>query len=170
MRNVLIKWLKKIFSDIHSTLIAIIVLGLISGTGIIYRFYKNLWFSIKSTILSPTPLYATIILVFVVLVYIYLKTKRTDSSSAPNYKIEYFTIENLKWKVKVYDDGHFEMVNRISICKEHDLPLINGDIVYYCPESLKYKCKNKIDNNSYSMLYETAKSYIDKEVRNKKKC
>ncbi len=129
MRNALIKWLKKIFSDIHSALIAIIVLGLISGTGIIYRFYKNLWFSIKSTILSPTPLWATIILVFVVLVYIYLKTKKTDSSSAPNYKIEYFPIENLKWKTKIYDDEHFE-VERISICKEHDLPLIYENIVY----------------------------------------
>ena len=48
---------------------------------------------------------------------------------------------------------------------EHDLSLINGNIIYYCPEFLKKNCEIKIDNEDYSMLYEQAKSYIDKEVR-----
>ena len=124
---------------------------------------------------SPTPLWATILLIIVsgLVLRIYLSQEKEIpllnplSSSIPKPKIEYFPIDNLKWKTKIYDDRHFE-VERISICKEHDLPLINGNIVYYCPESLKYNCKNKIDNNSYSMLYENAKSYIDKEIRNKK--
>ncbi len=169
LREVAQLYLKKVFSDLHSAIVGIIVSAIILSVGGVYLFYKNLWISLKTTIQSPTPLWATIILVFAVLVYIYLKTSKTHSSTAPDYKIEYFTIDELKWKTKVYDNGNFE-VERISICKEHDLPLINGNIVYYCPESLKYKCKNKIDYNSYSILYENAKSYIDKEVRNIKKC
>ena len=163
MKQWLIRRIKKLFENIESTITTVIVLALLSSIGILALSKKALNFFLQIANI-PTPLWATIVLVLLVIVYI--KMKKFSPSSDLNYKIEYFTVENLKWKTKIYNDGDF-VVERISICKEHDLPLINGNIVYYCPESLKYNCKNKIDYNSYSILYENAKSYIDKEIRNK---
>ena len=113
---------------------------------------------------TPTPLWLTIILISVALGYSYLKSSINLSSSPLPYKIKYFPIDNLKWKTEIHSHGYFK-VDRIAICKEHDIPLINGNIVYYCPEHLKKNCNIKINNTDYSMLYEHAKSYIDKEVR-----
>lgn len=118
---------------------------------------------------TPTPLWLSIVLISVALSYSYLKSLKPASSSDIPYKTNYFIIDNLKWKTKVYNHGYFE-VERIAICKEHDIPLINANIIYYCPEHLKKNCNIKINNTDYSMLYEHAKSYIDKEVRKQKKC
>ena len=168
LRKILLKWIKKIFSDSHAAIISLIVLGIIAGSGSIYLFFENLWTALIDTIQSPTPLWATTALALALIGYIYLKTKKVHSSYTPNYKTEYFTIDNLKWKVKVYNYGYFE-VEKTSMCREHDLLLKHENIYYYCPEFEKKNCKIMIDHNDYSSIYETAKSYIDKEVRNNKK-
>lgn len=159
---------KKLFENIESAITTVIFLALVGGSIGILAFSKkalNYFLQIANT---PTPLWATIVLVALCCGYIYLKWQKSlQSSNNLPYSIKYFTIDNLKWKIKIFRKDYFE-VERIAICEEHDIPLINGNIVYYCPESLKNNCKNKIDNSQYSMLYAHAKSYIDKEVRNKK--
>lgn len=72
----LIKWIKKIFSDTHSAIISIIVLLVVTGTGSIYLFCKNLWHWLKTILLSQTPLWVTTaltLLVLLVFAYLYVK-------------------------------------------------------------------------------------------------
>lgn len=121
---------------------------------------------------SATPLWATILLIIVsdLLLYIYLSQQEKIPLSPPprNYKTEYFTIDNLKWKTKIYDYGDFE-VDQYPICLKHDLPFIFSNNYKYCPEVDKDNCKNKIYINDEFKIYETAKSYIEKQIRNKNK-
>jgi len=165
MKQWLITRIKNLFGNIESTITQILLIAFLGGSVAILAFSKkalNFFLQIANI---PTPLWATIALVL--LVACYIKTKKSSPSSDLNYKIEYFPIDNLKWKAKVYDYEYSD-VEKISICLEHDLSLIHGNINYYCPEFLKKNCKIMIDHNDYSMLYTTAKSYIDKLVRNKK--
>lgn len=165
MKQWLIQRIKKLFENIESTITTIIVLALLGGSiGILALSKKALTVFLQIANI-PTPLWVTIVLVLLVVGYI--KIKKSSPSSDPNYIIRYFPIDNLKWKVKVYDHGYFE-VDKISICLEHDLPLIHENIYYYCPEFRKKNCKITINHNEYSSVFETAKSYIDKEIRNKK--
>ena len=173
MKQWLIKRIKKLCENVESTITNVIVITLLSCLGGSIYFLtlskKTLNYFLQIATI-PTPLWATIALVLLCCGYIYLKQqKRFQSSKPPDYKIIYFPIDNLKWKTKIYDNGNFE-VERISICKEHDLPLINDNIIYYCPESIKNNCKNNFASAYYSVLFVNAKSYIDKEVRNKTKC
>lgn len=163
----IVKWMKKGIKIFLGLLAPIVLVSYASAfwnweNGIIPKETLLLPYNILQT---PTPLWLTIILISVVLGYGYLRSLTPPSSSDIPYKTKYFPIDNLKWKTKVYDHGYFE-VERIAICHEHDLPLINGNIDYYCPEHLKKNCKIMIDHKDYSMLYNHAKSYIDKEVRN----
>lgn len=178
MKQWLLKRIKKLFENIESTITTVIVLALLGGSiGILALSKKalNVFLQIANI---PTPLWATIAVVFLVMVYIYLRTKRVNSLPPPKYKTEHFTINNLKWETKVYDYGSFEVENT-PICSEHDLPFIYGDLSHdsslisdnssrYCPEFEKGNCENRIWDSEYDKIYATAKSYIDKQIRNKK--
>ncbi len=88
MHKKLTTYTKKLFGDLHSAIISITVLALLSGSGIVYHFYKNLWLSLIDTIQSPTPLWATIVLVSLLGVYVYIRTSRFHSlsnTSKPKY-------------------------------------------------------------------------------------
>jgi hypothetical protein len=112
----------------------------------------------------PTPLWVATILVFVVLAYTYLKQKkRLESSKSPDYKINYFTIGNFKWKTKIYKDGSFE-VEKYPFCIKHDLRFIFGNHEKHCPAP---NCNNRITEYDEFKIYESAKSIIEKTVRNK---
>ncbi|MDO9028242.1 MAG: hypothetical protein Q7U68_05205, partial [Candidatus Roizmanbacteria bacterium] len=58
-------------------------------------------------------------------------------------------------------------VEKEPICLKHDLPFIFSDSYWHCPETDKNNCKNKIYHNDHFKIHETAKSYIEKEIRNK---
>jgi hypothetical protein len=62
MKNLFKEYLKKVFSDLHSTIVGIIIGALILGVGGIWAFSKNLWNLLKTTMLLPTPLWVTAIL------------------------------------------------------------------------------------------------------------
>lgn len=85
MKNLIKVYLRKFFSDLHSTILGIIVGTLILSVGGIWVFSKNLWIILKTTMLLPTPLWVTIIsgLLFVE-VYIYLKNKTSLPLSTPD--------------------------------------------------------------------------------------
>lgn len=153
----------------HSAIVGIIVAALFLSIGSIYLFAKNLWTELLKTMQLPTPLWATIILVFVVLVYIYLKATKTfplSQSSNLNYKVRYFTIGKFKWKTTIYENDYFK-VEEYPFCVTHDLQFIYGDRSKYCPGTEKEKCNNNIYESDFFHIYESAKSNIDKIVRNK---
>ena len=83
MKNLFTAYLKKVFSDLHSAILGIILAALILGAGGIWVFSKNLWILLKTTMLLPTPLWViTIFLALFVLAYIY-KTSRKPQAFKP---------------------------------------------------------------------------------------
>ncbi len=83
--NMIVKWIKRIFSDTHSAIVSLIVVFLLTGTGSIYLFCKNLWNWLGTTLLSPTPLWVTtvsVLLVLLVSAYLHVKTAKSNQPSA----------------------------------------------------------------------------------------
>lgn len=161
-------YLKKVFSDLHSVLIGIVLTAILSGGGI-YLFFRNLWTQLKNIVQSPTPLWAAIALTSICCLYIYLKDlknqpiQNTDvqSKKSPPYEIKYLTTEKYKWEVSVYKNGNFEL-NDYPICVEHNLKFIFGNRGKYCPHS---GCRNNLSENEQFAVKETVKSLIDRNIR-----
>ena len=162
------EYINKLFSDVHSAIVGIIVAALFLSIGSVYLFAKNLWIELLKTIQLPTPLWATVALVFVVSAYIYSKQKKhLQSSKSPDYKISYFTIGNYKWQTKIYDNGYFE-VEKYPYCVTHDLKFIFGSHRKYCPGPENRKCNNSLSEYDEFEVYESAKSIIENKIKNKK--
>jgi len=170
MKNILIIYTKKVCSNMNSAIISLIVVSLCAGSVIVCLFYKHLWLSLMDAVQSPTPLWVTIALMFLVGVYICLKT-RSYYSKELRYKIHYFTFFGYKWRMRIYNDRekHFE-VDRIPLCKIHDLPLLKdpNNSSLYCPEFPNKTCNSSISQSMHCELYRRAVIYIDREVRNNK--
>ena len=96
----IIKWIKKLFSDTHSAIISTFVVALLAGTGSTYLFYKNLWNFLKTTMLLQTPVWVTtvsILLVLLVFEYCRIKIAKLNQSSLPPISLDlndYDYIEN----------------------------------------------------------------------------
>lgn len=105
----LIRWIKehiiKLFSDAHSGIIGTIV-SLVS-IGSIYTFCRYFANASLSILKSPTPLWVTILLVLVVLLYTYLKAYRVTPFLHTNIfpkKIKLTEIQE-KILIRLYDGG-----------------------------------------------------------------
>ena len=85
---------KKKGQDLHSVILGLVLAALVLSAGGIYFFAKKLWISLRNTIQTPTPLWATSILVFVVLVYTHLKIHK--SSQQPS-DIEFYKDFGVLW-------------------------------------------------------------------------
>ena len=85
MSNLLKNYLKKIFSDLHSTILGIIVAAFILSVGGIWVFSQKLWDILKANIILPTPLWVTVILLFLtILGYILLRKRASIPLSIPD--------------------------------------------------------------------------------------
>jgi hypothetical protein len=73
-------YFKKLFSDLHSAIVGIIIAAVLLSLGGIRIFYENLWAYLKAKSQLPTPIWVTLSFVIVVLAYIYLKDNRNHSS------------------------------------------------------------------------------------------
>jgi hypothetical protein len=108
MKNLFKGYLKKVFSDLHSAILGIIVTALILAAGGIWIFSKNLWNLLKTTMLLPTPLWVTtIFLALFVLVYIYLKNKTSIPLSTPDpeYREEFHVYWDKNNKMRCLNCG-----------------------------------------------------------------
>ncbi len=108
MENLFKVYLKKVFSDLHSAILGIIVAALILAAGGIWVFSKNLWILLKATMLLPTPLWVTtIFLALFVLAYIYLKNKPSIPLSTPDpeYREEFHVYWDKNNKMRCLNCG-----------------------------------------------------------------
>lgn len=158
-------YIKKLLSDLHSAIVSIAVAALFLAVGGMYIFAKNVWDALAKILQSPTPIWATMFLVLAVLAYIYLKSQKRYPYKPNNPKIKYFTIGKYKWEVKIYDSGSFS-VEKYPYCVDHDLKFIFGNRGKYCPGTEREKCNNQISEHDEFKIYESAKSIIERKVRN----
>ena len=108
MTSLLKVYLKKIFSDLHSTILSIIVGALVLGLGGIWAFSKKLWIQLKTTMLLPTPLWVTTVFVLLLLLYIYyikMKTSVPLSTPDPEYREEFHVFWDKNYKMRCLNCG-----------------------------------------------------------------
>ena len=87
MKNIFKGYLNKIFSDLHSAILGIIVGAIILSLGGIWVFSNKLWDILKSAMIVPTPLWLAItIILFTIVVYIHLRKRTSIPLSTPNPK------------------------------------------------------------------------------------
>lgn len=100
-------YLKKLFSDLHSAILSIVIGAIILGLGGIWAFSKNLWLQIKSILVLPTPLWISGILFLILLVSIYLFKKIAVPLSTPDpeYREEFHVLWDKNYKMRCLNCG-----------------------------------------------------------------
>jgi hypothetical protein len=83
MRAWLKERIKKAFENTESTITSVIVLALFGGSAAILAVYKKALGFFLQILTTPTPLWATILLIPLCYLYIYLKLRKTPLSSIP---------------------------------------------------------------------------------------
>jgi len=163
MKKTLLKWIGKLFSDTHSTVVNIILVSAFAGIGGVLYFAQTLWFVFLEMMQSPSPLWATIVLFILLLIYIRSKNEHQSVpfEPPPDFVIKYFPIGKLIWKVEVYKKN-FNVI-KDPICKVHDLRMIRYKEHLICPHN--GKCDLEINIDVFDTWYSSACSYIDKEIR-----
>lgn len=111
MLKLLKSYIKKLFSDLHSVIIGIIVVLIIGTPLVLKTFFQDLWLELLKYMQLQTPLWLTILIVLLLVLYIYIKTRNTQSSTTPKN-------ENICPK-----------------CKQETFEIINSNI-----RSRTYKC------------------------------
>lgn len=87
MPQMLKQWIKKRFDDVQSAIVSLVVLALIAAFGTtIYFFSKNLMLFLIELLISPTPLWATILLVLLSCLLIYVINRRSPIYQKPPAK------------------------------------------------------------------------------------
>jgi len=88
MASLVKEYVKKLFSDLHSAVIGIVIGAVVVALGGIWAFSKNLWFQFKLVMLLPTPLWiaGSLLLLFLLsFVYIHRRTFAPLSKPDPEY-------------------------------------------------------------------------------------
>ncbi len=168
----MIEWLAinitQFFSNLFHNILVLIVVRII-GLPVLISWATGTLAFLLQAIKTPVPIWAVILLAL--LVSVYLKIKKTHSSSTLDYKTKYFTIGNFKWETKIYNYGGFE-VDKYPICTTHDLKFISGFTSgineKYCPGTENETCINRLSEYDEFKVYKSAKSIIENKVRNKK--
>lgn len=160
MKDKLKKWTIDIIGEGYKKILLGVVVYLLSIAGTL---------KLKDMLQMPVPLWL-VILIFLSILFgcaILFLIHSYISSNKPNYQFEDFPIGQYIWETKVYNYGYCD-VERTPRCLEHDLKFLYTSSSRYCPEIDNKNCNNRIAESEHYKIYETAKSYIDKQVRNRK--
>lgn len=164
MKQWLIRRIKKLFENIESTITTVIGLALLSSIGILALSKKALNFFLQIANI-PTPLWATIVLVLLVAVYIKIAN---STSKPPKNKIFFIDDKGYRWKVTTKPNGSYE-VHDIPFCINHDRLFVYDVDKYICTHDEKGKlCINSIEEGAREALHKSAISLAEKTIRDKK--
>lgn len=161
------KWLVKIFSDVHSAIVGMVVLALISSIGVVAYFFQTLWLALITAMQLPTPLWLTIVLALVAGLYIFLNKGLSHSSVQPKPKTCFFTTGKLKWNFEINGDRF--KIDKYPYCVNHDVKFIFSHNKKYCPGTLGEKCDNYLSDRDEFKVYESVKSIVEGKLRNGEK-
>lgn len=142
MKNLLLAYLKKLFSDFHNAIIAIILVSIIAGGGSVYLFFESQWILLRNTILSPTPLWTTIVLALVFYIYAHLRIKLIHSKETPN-----INIDDYDQPQKLGGISQHKKTNKI-FCTSCLIKNIKSPL-FINPDGYYWKCPLKDCNKSY---------------------
>lgn len=165
LRKIITSWIRSLFSDLRSAIVALSVSSLVLGGGGFLIFFENARKALIEAIYKPLPVWSAFALAFLVIAYTYLKTRSQSRLRKPKPKTEFFTYGDLKWKVIIHRDDWHE-VDKTPFCSEHDVQFIYGTNRNYCPYLLKEKCANNLRDSDHHRVYSSASSIIESKLRN----
>lgn len=169
LKEALKKFLESIGADTRSALVGYFLGVLIVAGGGISALYKTSREWMIQTLTTATPIWATISLALLGCLCIYLKFRQLNVSFNPSNTVDFTTseqtIEDRIWEIKTHTKGNID-VEWFPRCAKHDYKFISisgGGI--RCPEK---DCTNIISASQHADVYATAKSYIEKTIRDEK--
>jgi hypothetical protein len=160
MKNLLLAYIKKVFSDSHNAIIAIILASLIVGSGSVYLFFQSLWTKLINTLQLPTPLWVTIVLALALYIWFSATTKRNLSYGLDKHKDYTFITEmGLLWKV----DNISRELNPTPLCFKHQHEMLETKNSYVC-HSCQGKSRKHIQKKDVDFVRELVTSKIDAAI------
>ncbi len=172
LKEILKSYIKRLSSDLHSSVVGIIVAALILSFGGIFLFAKTLWAATTNILLSPMPVWVIIVLGLLVVLYIQTKTKLNPETSqnlpVKKPKTKFFDVGGYRWKATIYRPDYFEL-DKYPYCPTHDTKFVFSRDRKFCPGNDTEICKNNLSKRDEFTEYEAAKSIIGSKIRNDKK-
>ncbi len=166
MKQMLLKRIKKLFENIESTITTVIVLALAGGSiGILALSKKalNIFLHLANI---PTPLWATIALVLLCVLYMYLRGNQYFQRKVPYHhpKEELIPVGSFKWMVR-HANQNVLNIEGLPYCSEHECSFIPRDSNWACPIS---GCKSNVSKYDLDSVGVAASSIIESLIRQKK--
>jgi hypothetical protein len=167
LKKILHKLSVTLFSDLRSSIVSIATSALILGCGGLLVFVESVRAAIFETIQKPHPLWVSIALSLIVILYTYLKTRSLQPPRVKLPKLEWFTYCGMKWKVLIYEDSF--KVDKDPFCIEHDQQFINKYKDYKCPGTEDQVCESMIPSDLHNEFHSSVVSMVESKIRNGEK-
>lgn len=160
MKEWIIRTLKRVFSDVRSAIISLIVVAIVGGTAGLLAVSESALNFFLSVIQIETPFWATASLL--ILLYLFIKIQFQKSLPPQNDNDHLVSYGDFKWLVSTIN-GRFWALSETPYCAKHDSKLIITPAgQYICPEVIGGKCDTKILNRSdIPLIRNMAESYIE---------
>ncbi len=150
--------LKKAGENIESTLSQIFFLALFGGSLAILALSKKALYFVLQLANTATPLWATIALILLCGLYMYLKGNRYFQRKVPYHTSEdLITVGLFKWKV-LHAKGHVLKIDGLPYCPEHECVFIPRDTNWVCPID---GCKSILSQYDLEKVKVAASSIIE---------
>ena len=165
MPKQLIKWLEKFLLPLFHNIFAVIFVGII-GIPVLISWATGTLDVLLQILKSPTPLWATIALIPLCVLYMNLKENRYSQRKVPYHypKEELISVGLFKWKVS-HANGRVVNIGGLPYCIEHECSFISRNGNWGCPIS---GCKSILSRYDLDKVRVTASSIIENLIKNKK--
>jgi hypothetical protein len=172
-------YLKKVFSDLHNVIIGVVVGALIVGGGGIYLSSQKLWTLLTNIAQTPTPLWATAVLVLLATAYIHskkqinLKDTSSESIGVEHKKIDpratlseksvsmLQSVAKYENHLKMHNPGGFFIVDELEFSKA--LELSPQEIKYHLEQLELAGCIEEYPSGNYGGLTSKGRELLHEE-------
>ncbi|MDP1667051.1 MAG: hypothetical protein Q8L79_18255 [Methylobacter sp.] len=122
LKKILFKLSASLFSDLRSAFVSIMITLVVGGSSGLLFFVESARTATIETLQKPQPLWVSIALALIVILYTYQKTHSLQPPRAKPPKLKWFTYCDMKWKVLI-SDSDFK-VDKVPFCIDHDQQFI----------------------------------------------
>ncbi|HIJ78821.1 MAG: hypothetical protein OEY01_07090 [Desulfobulbaceae bacterium] len=160
MRNLkaLLKELPKLtFVNLLKALFAITVVATIGWLGGIFHVYQTIWTYLKILLQSQTPLWATISLLALSSLWLYLITSHKKTFRKSSGGTDLFSAMGVKWLVS-YQHKSIIHFDENPFCPHHKTRMVGIRDSFVCPQD---NCNFKISRQDLAFALTPAKNIVE---------
>lgn len=165
LKEMLLKGIKTIFGDTRQTIVSIIVIAVVGGSSSLLCLSKTTLDFCLQLLRTPIPLWATIFLILLCGLYMYLKGNQYFQKKRSYHPQEdLIPVGKFKWKV-LHANRQVLNIEGLPYCSEHECSFIPRDSNWACPIS---GCKSNVSKYDLDSVRVAASSIIESLIRQKK--